>query len=170
MKKSVKTKKAFTLMEVLLYVSIVSIMLVVLSTFLAAISQSRVRSQVIADVNEQGVQIMQLITQTVRNATSITVPAAAGSGSTLTVVVPTGSLSPTTFDLSSGVMRIKEGAGAVVNLTSNRVTVSSLTFTNLTRTGTFGTVRIQFTLAHTNPDNRKEFSYSETFYGTATLR
>lgn len=162
--------RAFTMVEVLLYVSLVSIMLVVLSTFFGAIVQSRQRAQVIADVNEQGVQIMQILTQTIRNSTAITAPAVGVSASAATFTVTTAGLSPTVFDLNTGVIRMAEGAGTAIPLTSNRVTATSLTFTNLTRTGTKGTVRIQFTLSHVNPSNRREFNYSETFYGAATIK
>jgi type II secretory pathway pseudopilin PulG len=168
--KSKKEIRAFTLMEVLLYISLVSIMLTVLVSFIGAITSSRQRSQVIADVNEQGVQVMQQITQTIRNSTLINNPPLGTPGSTVSVNVPTASLSPTIFSLSSGVIEIKEGSATAIPLTSNRVVVSNLIFTNLSRSGTKGVIKIQFTLTHTNPNNRKEFSYSETFYGAASLK
>jgi len=50
------------------------------------------------------------------------------------------------------------------------VTVSGLTFQNLSRSATPGTVRIQFTLTHVNPAGRNEYSFAKTFIGSATLR
>jgi Tfp pilus assembly protein PilW len=93
-------QSGYTLIELLLYVSIVGVLLISVSYFFAMIVDARVKNQSITEVNDQGMAAMDYITQVIHNATSITSPAAGGSGSTLTLVVPTGSLSPTTFDLS----------------------------------------------------------------------
>ena len=39
--------------------------------FLSLLMQSRVKNQAISEVEQQGVQVMQLVTQTGRNATNI---------------------------------------------------------------------------------------------------
>ncbi len=97
-------------------------------------------------------------------------PAIGSSANTATFVVPTGALSPTVFDLSSGTIRIKEGTGSTIDLTNSKVTASSLNFQNLSWSSTSGVIRISFTLTRNNPGNRTEYDYSQTFYATATLR
>lgn len=129
-----KKQKGFTLIELLLYVSIVGAIIFSIAGFLSLSMQSRVKNQTIAEVEQQGVQIMQSLTQTIRNASAISIP----------------------YDIS--------------DLYNSRVTVSNLTFTNLTRAGTPGNVRIQFTLTHINPSGRNEYDFSKTFYGSASLR
>ena len=163
-------KKGFTLIELLLYVSIASIILLATSVFLSTLLESRIKNQTIAEVEQQGLQVMQLITQTVRNAEAITAPTVGTSASSVTLDVITVASDPTVFDLSSGVLRITEGAGSAVALTNSRVTVSALTFQNLSRTSTPGTIRIQFTITHVNPSGRNEYNFSKTFIGSATLR
>lgn len=165
-----KTKKAFTLVEIILYIGLVSIMLLVITSFFGVMIQSRLRNQAIADVNEQGVQVMQIILQTVRNATAINAPTPGNSETSLSVNVNGAGLSPSVFSLNSGAIQITEGAGSAVTLSSNRVILTSLTFTNLTRSGTPGAVRVQFTLSRVNPDGRKELSYNQTFYGSASIK
>ena len=55
-------------------------------------------------------------------------------------------------------------------ISSSRVNVSNLIFSNLSRNNTPGLVSIQFDISHVNPGNRNEFSFEKTFYGSASLR
>ena len=151
-------KKGFTLIELLLYVSIVGAIVLSIAGFLSLLMQSRVKNQTIAEVEQQGVAVMQIITQTVRNSTSINSPATGSTGSTFT-------LNANTFDLSGGVIRMD-----TIALTNSRVTASGLSFYNLSRAGTPGTVRIQFTLTHINPSGRNEYDFNKIFYGSASRR
>ena len=68
MKKKYVSQTGFTLIEVLLYVGIFSILLISTSVFVATLLESRIKNQTIAEVEQQGLQVMQIITQTVRNA------------------------------------------------------------------------------------------------------
>ncbi|MDD5626512.1 MAG: type II secretion system protein [Patescibacteria group bacterium] len=165
-----QTQRGFTLIELLLYVAVASAILLAISVFLSILLQSRIKNQTIAEVEQQGLQVMQLVTQTARNAEAITSPAQGASASSLTLDVISAASDPTIFDLASGAIRVKEGAGSATALTNSRVTASALTFQNLSRTDTPGTVRVQFTLAHTNPEGRNEYSFTKTFIGSASLR
>jgi len=160
-----KNKKAFTLIELLLYISIAGVMILSISIFLFTVLQSRVKNQTIAEIEQQGTQVMQIITQTIRNSSSIISPSQ-GNNSTSLEVDNNGT--PTNFDLSGGIIRVNEGM--VVNLTNSRITVSGLDFYNLSQDNTIGTIRIQFTLTHINPAGRNEYNYSKTFYGSASLK
>ncbi|PKL72744.1 hypothetical protein CVV26_00595 [Candidatus Kuenenbacteria bacterium HGW-Kuenenbacteria-1] len=165
-----KATKGFTLIELLLYISIASIMLLAISIFLFLLLQSRVKNQTIAEVEQQGLAVMQIITQTARNAEAIISPLQGISASSLTLDVIASANDPTIFDLTNGVIKIKEGTGSNVSITNSRVIVSNLSFSNLSRTNTSGIIRIQFTLIHQNLSNRNEYNFSKTFYGSASLR
>jgi Tfp pilus assembly protein PilW len=166
----IKKKPGFTLVELLLYVGISSAILLATSIFLSVLLESRVKNQTISEVEQQGVQVMQLITQTVRNADLINIPTIGASGASLSVNNSLASTTPTVFDLSGGVIRIKEGANVVINLTNSKVTVSNLSFFNLSRTSTPGVVKIIFTLSSVNPSGRNEYSFSKTFVGSAAIK
>lgn len=160
----------FTLIELLLYVAISGVILLVISLFLQTLLESRIKNQTIAEVEQQGLQVMQLITQTVRNADTINSPATGAGAPTLSINTHTGANNPTVFDLGSGAIRIKEGVGAVIPLTNSRITASALNFQNLSRASTPGVIRISFTLTHVNPEGRNEYNFSKTFYASASLR
>lgn len=167
---NLQPKQGFTLIELLLYVAIAGVIMLAISVLLGMLLQSRIKNQTVAEVEQQGLAVMQLITQTARNAEAITSPAVGTSSAALTLDVVTVVNDPTIFDLASGVIRSQEGTGAVVSLTNSRVTASALTFQNLSRPGTPGTIRVQFTLTHGNPSGRNEYDFNKTFYGTASLR
>lgn len=160
----------YTLIELLLYITLAGMLLVSLTMFFGMSVDARVKTQSVTEVNQQGASAMEYIQQTVRNASSISAPAAAASASSLTVVVPTASLSPTIFSLNGTVLQVKEGAAAAIALTNDDVQISNLTFTNLTRSGTHGVVRISFTVSRTNTSGRNEYDYSKTFTTTVTIR
>lgn len=159
----------YTLIELLLYVVIIGTLLTTVTLFFGMTIETRVKNQTIAEVNDQGVQVMDYVTQTIRNASSITTPTPGASGDTLTLVVPTSSLSPTIFNLSGTTLQVKEGTAAAIALTSTDVLISNLTFKNLTRTSTPGNVQVSFTLSHINPNNRNEYEYQRTFVSSAEV-
>lgn len=148
----------------------IGILLSAVTYFFGTAADARIKNQTVNEVDTQGTYAMDYITQTVRNATSITAPAIATSGTSLTVVVPTASLSPTIFSLSGNALQVKEGTGTAVSLTSSMVQVTSLSVKNLSRSGTSGIVQISFTLNRVNPSGRAEYDYSRTFTTSVGVR
>ena len=166
-----RSKKGFTLVEMVLYVSLCSIILLALSTFLSYLLASRVRSQSISEVNQQGFQVMHMMTQTIRNGRSITTPSLGTASSTLSIITANALLNPTVFTTASGTMKIKEGSSSYVPLTNKRVTVSNVLFENVSSaSSTEKIIRISFTVDYLNLSGRSEYSYTKTFKGSATLR
>lgn len=163
-------KRGFTLIELILYVALVSLLLVALSGVVGMVLSARVKGQSIAEVEQQGLQAMHRITDTLRNAQGVTSPGAGASASSVTVDVLTIANDPTIFNLSSGILQMQEGTTPAVALTNSRVVVSSLTFQNLSQPSTPGSVRIQFTVTYNNNTGRAEYAVSKTFVGTASLR
>ena len=166
----INTQNGFTLIELLMYVVIVRTLLLALSGFFIMTAQARLKNQSIAEVDQQGTLALQSITQSVRNASSINTPAMGLVDSSLSLVVPVSSASPTVFSVSSGVLQMKEGNGATVNLTNNEVVVSGFSVQNISRSGTYGSVQISFTLTRVNTGNRNEFDYQKVFTTTASVR
>src|SRR5688572_31225940 len=107
-------QKGFTLIELLLYIVMVAVLLTSVTAFFGITIEARIKNQSINEVEDQGAAAMEQITQTIRNATSITVPTAGNTAASLTLVVPTAGLSPTVFSLSGTTLQIQEGAGAPV--------------------------------------------------------
>ncbi len=159
-----------TLVEFLLYIAIAGFILLGTSMLLSLFLQSRTKNQTVAEVSQQGIQIIQNITQTIRNAQSINSPGPGASDTTLSVNSINAINNPTIFDLSGNQLRSTKGSGATIALTSSRIEVSNLLFQNVARLNAPDIIRIQFTLTYQNPSGRNEYSFSQNFWGTASPR
>ena len=168
--KSKTSQQGYTLVELLLYITLLGAMLGAVSLFVVQLLSARVKSETIAEVEQQGSRVMHLISQTIRNAQAITSPTTGSNAASATIDVVTVADDPTVFDLAGGAIRITEGAGAPVALTGSTITASGLDFDNRSRASTPGTLRIEFTLTRTTTSSRNEFDYSKTFYGSASVR
>lgn len=163
-------RRGFTLIELLLYVSIVGSLLLAVTMFFGMTVDGQIKNQTINEVDQQGSFALDTMTQAIRNASAITAPAAGTSGASLTLTMPTSSISPTVFDINSNALRVTEGTGSPTALTSSLITVSNFTVKNLTRTGTPGIVQISFTLNRVNPSGRNGYDYAKTFTTSVAVR
>ncbi len=157
-----KKNRGASLIELIIYIALTSIMLVAINSFVFMVIEARSRNIVINEVEQQGAFAMQKISQYVRNADTIITPVAGSSASTLSVA-------SADFDLSSAILQITEG-GSTVDLTNNRLIMSDLEFTNVSLGGTPGSLRIEFVLTYDNPGAKEDLNYSKKFYGAASLR
>jgi len=163
--------RGFTLIELLLYIAIISILLLAVSSFLSTLLEARIKNQTVAEVEQQGMQIMNIITQTTRNAARINNPTIGTSSSTLSINTYISTTTPTVFYVASSTVRMTEADGAAVDLNNARVMATNLLFWNFSRSSsTPGSIRIQFTLSSVNNSSRVEYNFSKTFTSTASLR
>lgn len=112
---------------------------------------------------------MQIILQTIRDADEIESPTAGNTSNTLSLDVPNVALDSTIFAISDGVLQVTENTGYPVDLTNDRVIVSNLSFTNLSTSGDFSSLRVEFDLSYASPNDRNEFSYSKTFQSATSF-
>lgn len=169
-RKIIDNKRAFTLVEVLLYMSIVSVLILIMSAFLFLLLQGKTKFSIISEVNDQGLRATQTIAQTIREANSITLPAQGANGQVLTLAMTDGAKDPTVIDSGGTNLQIKEGLGATTPITNSRVVVSNLSFTNVSRPNSPGTVMVQFTISADNQSGRNEYDFSQDFYVSVSLR
>ncbi len=163
-------KKGFTFIELLVYIAIITVLLTMIISLYFALARSRQKQQSTMEVEQQGYAAMSILTQTIRNAQTVSTPSPTASSSSLALVTYTASTSPTVFRLTASSLEITEGSSTPVWLTSPQVVVSNLLFLNLAASTTEGSVRIQFTISHATTSDRYDTNYSTTFYGTATVR
>lgn len=163
-------KKGFTLLEMLLYAVTISFVIGSMSVFLLVISENRVKNTTISEVEQQGQFVMNLITQEIRNAEAVTVPTAGSSGASLTLDVFDVADDPVIFSILGTALQMTEAGGGAIDLTSDRLEISGLSFEHLTNSIDHSSVQIEFTLTHINPLGRQEWNYEKTFTTTATLR
>jgi len=165
------TQKGFTLLEFVIYITLVVGILVTATTFAWNIVNSRTKAFAIQEVQQNGRFIMNKIAQEVRGAQDITTPVIGVPGDTLEVVVRDVAKDPIIFSLSDGKLSMSAAGGTTYNLHSGAITVSALQFTNVSSTDDASrNVQVQVTLEYKNPENRSEREFSETFMTTIELR
>ena len=172
--RTITTQDGFSLIEMLIYITIFSIMIGAVVGLAVMTSAQKINSQVTADINYQGEAAMALITQTVHQANSITTPTAGNSNGSLSLVMASASVNPTVFssynDGTTTRLQVNEGSPAVQNnLTNAHAVVSGLTFTNKSLAATKGSVLISFVLTYKTTSARQEFTFNKTFFGAATI-
>lgn len=158
----------YTLIELLLYMAIIGSLLTAITLFLGVVVDARVKNQTISKVNDQGASVIDSITQTIRNATSITAPAAGASGSSLTLVVPTGSLSPTVYSvISSSTLGYSSNGASVDSNDSNSINATKFVAGS---TGTISTLNAYVSTVAASPNNKAQMAiYSGTTSPTTLL-
>ena len=164
-------KKGFSLVEIIVYIALVAMLLLVVSGFSISILDFNNKNKVVSEVEYQGLQTMQIITQYIRNADNITSPSQeSSSDNSLTLEMLSGLSTPVVFTLNGGKIYINEAGGGDIVINNSRVQITNLLFQNLSRTSTPGTIRVSFTLTYLNPVSKAELSYSKNFYASASLR
>jgi len=163
-------KPAFTLIELTLYIALAAVVLFGSSTMMALIFEARTKDMVVNEVEQQGDSALQIITQSLRNATAVNYPTPGTSTSTLSINTLVGANNPTIFNLAGDTIFMKEGGASAVALTNSRVAVATLNFQNLAELGANDNLRVAFTVAYNSTSTRQVYQYARNFYGSGSLR
>lgn len=163
-------KNGFTLLELMMAVALYGMIVLGVSMLFSLLMNGRIKQQAMAEVESTGAFLLSSITQTIRNAEGITSPLPSATDSRLVLDVLPGTLDPTVFEELNNTLIIQEGQNSSIILTTPSVMVSHLTFENLSRSETSGTVRISFFLTYTNPAGTQPYTYVKSFSTSASLR
>lgn len=170
MKINIKNKiSGFTLIETIIYVLIFSVFVGSLVSFMNIMISSRLNNQITLEINNQGNQVIRIITQSIRNATAINSPIISTTSDNLNITTPDSLKNPTMFYLNNGVLYIKEGTSPDIALINGKVIVSNLVFSNLSNPSTSGSIEVRFTL--TSVDHiAGQVAKTVDFYGSGTIK
>ncbi len=163
-----KNKKGFTLVELLLYMGIFSILLTVTLQMFGSVFEFQLESEANSSVDVDGKFIINRFSYDVSRASSITLPIALGaSGSALTIVVDNQNL---TYSLSDGVINLNNAStGTTDQLNSSETTATNLSFTKLEGvTGGKDLIQMSFTL--TSEVTKRKGKEVREFQTTGGLR
>ena len=158
------------MIEFLIYIALVGIILSVSGGIGLNVLNTSTKVSSITEVSQNARFAIGEIESKVSKAVGINTPSAGTTSTTLSLQMSDSAVNPTIFDLSNGILRIKEGAGSVIPITSDEVSVSSLNFANYSYANTAGTVSISLTIAHINPENKQEYNVEETFNTTVNIQ
>lgn len=160
-----KKKKGFTIIELVIYTAIVTVVLLVISSFIIDIMSSKSKAMAIQEVNQNGRFIINKISIEARKAKSI-VSLASNS---MTLSYPSSSNEIFSFDTGNKKITMQIGSNPAVDLSTNDVEITSGSFTDLSSRHSKN-VKVSFTVAYKNIGGGNQFDYSKTFETTLELR
>lgn len=137
-----KQQTGFTLLELILYISIVTIIMAALIPFAWNVITSGTKSTTQQHIFSQARFVSERIKWEIRNATDINFV----NATSISLATSIPATNPTVIDLSGGQIRITQGVGSPIPLLANNTLADSLVFTNLT----------------SNDNNSKHIQYSFT--------
>ncbi len=165
-----QTTEGFTIVELLLYTAVASVLIGSIATLMASTHQTKAKLIAITEVESVGLQISQLLSTTVKNSQTIITPTVAATSSILTLNTYLASTTPSTIQITDDTLSITQGTHDPLAFSSGRLIISNLLFENVSATSTADSIRSSFTLRHADPSDKSEYSYEQTFYVTASTR
>lgn len=118
-------KKGFTLIELLIFMGILTVLLLVLTQIFVSVIDSRLESESLSSIEQDGNYIMARLMYDIERSTNIITPATPGAhGSTLQIVVDGVT---NTYTLNGSNIQLTNGAGTD-RLNGYDTTISSLDF------------------------------------------
>mgnify|MGYP001606008218 CR=1 FL=1 len=174
----ISAQKGFSIIELIIYVAVLSVIAAVFVSSLSQISFGWTRSKVESEVQQNLRFAMENISQSARSASAITFPTVGTSGTSTTMIVNGQTVQYfATTTATSTILQKKVGASAAENITSDIVKVNYLNFktfeNNATTTGnvvkaTATTSQFSMTIGY-NSDNA-QFSYSQSATSTERIK
>ena len=164
------SKRGFSLLELLIYIAILSGLMVVISDAFISLSKGRGQAEAKSEVDSSLRFAIERIRQDVKNASGITTPVLGTSSSTLAATVSGTTI---TYDVLAGVLRRKEGAATPVPVSGTNILAGTPTFTRLENynsvlNATTTTVQVLMTFQYNSSST--DWKYSDTLRTTVSLR
>ena len=141
----IRNKKGFSLVETLVYFTLLSIILLVLTDLFLSLSESFLESRSKVTIETEGEYAIRRMVYDIRRTDSIVSPINPG-GVSSTLELDINGINHT-YSLNNSTIKLDDGQ--VNSLTSNTVSVQQLTFTNISTASAKPTVRINFSLDST---------------------
>ena len=171
MKLKILKQEGFSLVELIIYISIFAMALAVGYQLLSVVSRIRNQTEARYEVQQNIRFAVERISEQVRKASSISAPASGTPANILTLMVSGQQID---FQIVSGMLQLREGVGGQwQNLTTDNVIVSApggnYIFTKIDNSPAKSTVQIKLKIDYNDLD-RPDFKYGTQMQTTVSLR
>ena len=167
-----KKDGGFTLMEVLVYIGILSIIVVVIFSFLVSSIHYSSKAKVMREASDNARRAMQIMIYEIKEARTIYLPTSTSTQLSLETIhyLPTGErITYIDFYICGTQLCLKKESQSPIPLTSDKVEVRKLVFTRVV-TDQIPSVQIELEIDYKNPHNRPEYQASVNLKSAASLR
>ncbi len=150
--------KGFTLIEMLIAISIFSVVIIAFIGILVVVTQVQVQSTSSAAVSQESEFLLGKLQYYVETASLVNIPTSTTT-STLQLFMASSSADPTFITLASGTVYLQQSVGGPLQaLTSNKVSVSNLSFVRRANPPGHDVVNVSFTMAYNTTNVVQAFS------------
>ncbi len=170
--KTTKSGAGFSLIEVLVYVGVLSIILAAIFSFLTWSVHSSAKAKVMKETSDNARRAMQIMIYEIKEARNIYLPTSTSTQLSLETFhyLPGGERTTyVDFYLCGTQLCLKKESQNPIALTSDKVEVSNLAFTRVVTDQT-PSVQIELKIDYKNPYSRPERQASVNLKSTASLR
>jgi len=146
--KNKKFQKGVTIIELMIYIGLLSIFILVLVDVFVTILNTKLESESTSTLNQDARYIYSRLAYDVENADSISLPASLGVEEHILQVTRDGITDTYKRDDVSGDLKLttSDGTGTTMKLNGDDTTLTKLTFTRLGPPGEKPTVKVSFTI------------------------
>lgn len=163
--------RATSLIEVILYMLLLSSMLLGVSGILKEIFVAKDKQEVSLSVEEDAIRVLQLIEYDLKMASSVSAPASGGTaGSTLTMTINPGTSFTRTYTQSGTTITRATNGGAAAVITSGRVLYSNFSVSHISTNASYHVITVSFTATALNTVNRRDMYYQKNYRTSVVLR
>jgi len=168
-----KKTGGFTLVETLVYISLVGGAMISFINFTISISNSRNKVYVEQEVQANARMALNLISQTIKSAASVNVASSTFSvdPGVLSLSMNEAAGNPIIINLTEddGLLQIKKGVSPEILITGDEIKITNLVFTDLTASSTKENIKIEITLEYME-DESVFYKYSTDLQTSVSLR
>ncbi len=168
-----KFQSSFTFIEILVYIAVFSIVFAVLILFIIWVTQSNIKAQVMRETLDNARRAMGMMTYEIKTAQSIYTKTTTSTQLSLETInyLPEGESSTyIDFFLCGNQICLKKESQDPIPLTSEKIEVKKLVFTQIGTSTTTPSIQIGLTLSYKNPQELSECRASVNVTSTASLR
>jgi type II secretory pathway pseudopilin PulG len=153
-----RASRAFTILELVIYIAIFAVIIVAFVGAFVAITRVQTGQSSQAEVESQSQFLLEKIQYYVEQASLIDMPADTPT-TTLTLRMSNPAADPTYLTVTNGILYVQQTAtGTPIALSSNQVTISSATFTKHSNPPAHDTVSVALTVAYNTSNLQQMFS------------
>lgn len=166
-------QKSFTLIEILVYIAVLAIITVAISSFFLWFIHSNTKARAMRETLDNTRRAMEIMTYEIKEAKSIYTPTTTSTQLSLETTKYLPEEEKTTyvdFYLCGTRLCLKKESQTPVALTSDRVVVNNLEFLEIATTSTAPSIQINLKIDYKNPTGRPEYRASANLTSTAVLR
>lgn len=160
--------KANSLVEILLYVGIVSALVLSIVAVIFNLTDSNNKRQAIEKVNLEAQSIILFFQKEMRSANSIIIPTNNQTGSVLQIMSDGNSVHE--ISIFDGNIFIKVDSGVPVQINSSKVSLYDAQFINASNVNTTGSILFKFKLRYDTENTLQAFNYNQSYESSFTIK